>query len=231
MKKKPIRALVFDLDGTLIKFQINSLKARRKAINVLINYGIPKAKLSKNISVLENIQNAKQIFNDNGLTTEEIGDILKKVNDAIIEVEYEAAIKATPIKGIEEVLKYAKKKKLILAIFTYNTNNNTKTSLQAAGIIRFFDLIVGRDDINNLKPHPDHLNYICNQLNVDFDEILVIGDTGRDIEAALNVGAHSIALNTKIPSFLKRDLFHKAEKVLEPEDIPLKLIRAIEELL
>jgi len=162
MKKKPIRALVFDLDGTLIKFQINSLKARRKAINVLINYGIPKAKLSKNISVLENIQNVKQIFNDNGLTTEEIGDILKKVNDAIIEVEYEAAIKATPIKGIEEVLKYAKKKKLILAIFTYNTNNNTKTSLQAAGIIRFFDLIVGRDDINNLKPHPDHLNYICN---------------------------------------------------------------------
>ena len=56
MNKKPIKALIFDLDGTLIKFQINSMKARRKAIKVLINNGIPKEKLSKDVSVLENIQ-------------------------------------------------------------------------------------------------------------------------------------------------------------------------------
>ena len=63
------------------------------------------------------------------------------------------------------------------------------------------------------------------------NEILVIGDTNRDIEAAINIGAHSIALNTKIPKLIKQDAFNKADKIIEPEDIPFKLIEAIEEFL
>lgn len=42
MNEKPIKAIIWDLDGTLIHFKINSVKARRKAIKVLRDYGIPK---------------------------------------------------------------------------------------------------------------------------------------------------------------------------------------------
>jgi HAD superfamily hydrolase (TIGR01549 family) len=225
------KAIVWDLDGTLIHFKINSIKARRKAIQVLVNNGIPKKKLSSTLPILDNISISKILFDQFGFPKNEIEKILKLVNEAIIEVEYDAAIHAKLIEGMEEVLDFVKEKNLKQAIFTYNTHENALISLKTAGILDYFDVIAGRDDTTNIKPHPDHLKAICNRLNVDCNEIIVIGDTSKDIEAALNVGAHSIALETRIPIYLNRDLFQKAGNIIKPEEIPLQLINAIERLI
>ena len=231
MNKKPIRAIVWDLDGTLIHFKINSIKARRNAIKILRNHRVPKKELSIDMPILEAIKNSKQFFIEFGYSPEKIKKISEEVNKAIIEVEHEAAIKATLIEGIAEVLEFAHKKNLIQAIFTYNTHNNARTSLKTAGITHYFDVIAGRDDIKNLKPHPDHLRYVCGKINVQLDEIVIIGDTGRDIEAALLTSSKSIALNTKIPSFIKRDAFEKADKIIQPDEIPHELIKTLEDFL
>jgi len=219
MNKRPIKAIVWDLDGTLIQFRINSIKARRNAIKILKNHQVPKKELSVDMPILDAIKISKQFFSEFGFSSEKIKKIIEEVNRAIIEVEHEAAF---------EVLEFAHKKKLIQAIFTYNTYNNAKTSLKTAGIAHYFNVIVGRDDVKNLKPHPDHLKYVCEKINVQLDEIVVIGDTGRDIEAALLTNSKSIALNTKIPNFIKREAFKKADKIIEPEQIPHELIKTLE---
>ncbi len=231
MNEKPIKAIIWDLDGTLIHFKINSVKARRKAIKVLRDYGIPKDNLSIEMPILENVKISRVIFNELGLSSEKIKEIIKEVNNAVIIVEHEAAIKATLTQGIDQVLEFAKKKRLKQAVFTYNTHNNARISLETAGIFHYFKVIVGRDDTKNLKPHPDHLKHICEKIDVKPDQIVVIGDTGRDIEAAINIGSRSIALNTKIPNYLKRELFRKADKIIEPEEIPSKLIKSLEKFL
>ncbi len=229
MNKKPIKAIVWDLDGTLIHFKINSIKARRKAIKILRNYSVPKKELSIDMSILETIKISKQFFIEFGFSPEKIKKITEEVNKAIIEVEYEAALGATLIEGIAEVLEFAHKKNLKQAIFTYNTHNNAITSLKIAGITHYFDVIAGRDDIKNLKPHPDHLKYVCEKINVQLDEIVIIGDTGRDIEAALLTNSRSIALNTKIPSFIKREEFKKADKIIQQDELPHELIKTLED--
>ncbi len=231
MTDKPIKLIIWDLDGTLIDFKINSVKARRKAINVLRDYGIPKDNLSIEMPILENVKISRVIFNELGLSSEKIKEIIKEVNNAVILVEHEAAIKATLTQGIDQVLEFAKKKRLKQAVFTYNTHNNARISLETAGIFHYFKVIVGRDDTKNLKPHPDHLKHICEKIDVKPDQIVVIGDTGRDIEAAINIGSRSIALNTKIPNYLKREFFKKANKIIEPKEIPSKLIETLEKFL
>ncbi len=231
MNEKSIKAIIWDLDGTLIHFKINSVKARRKAIKVLRDYGIPKENISIEMPILENVKISRVIFNELGFSSEKIKEIIKEVNNAVIQVEHEAAIKATLTRGIDQVLEFAKKKRLKQAVFTYNTHNNARISLETAGIFHYFEVIVGRDDTKNLKPHPDHLKHICEKIDVKPDQIVVIGDTGRDIEAAINIGSRSIALNTKIPNYLKRDFFKKASKIIEPEQIPSKLIETIENFL
>lgn len=231
MNEKPIKAIIWDLDGTLIHFKINSVKARRKAIKELRDYGIPKEKLSIEMPILENVKISRVIFNELGFSSEKIKEIINEVNNAVIHVEHEAAIKATLTKGIDQVLEFAKKKRLKQAVFTYNTHSNARISLETAGIFHYFEVIVGRDDTKNLKPHPDHLKHICEKIDVKPDQIVVIGDTGRDIEAAINIGSRSIALNTKIPNYLKRELFRKADKIIEPEEIPSKLIKSLEKFL
>ena len=226
--KKPIRAIVWDLDGTLIHFKIDYLRARTKTINILKNYGVPKHLLTVNISILENIKSAREFFEKEGLHRKKINEIIEEVDNEIIKIEFEAARNAKMINGIDQVLEFAKKNNLKQAIFTFNTKRNAEISLKKAKILQYFKLIVGRDNVTNLKPHPDHLVHICKILKVNPDEILVIGDTIRDIEAAINVGAHSIAMQTKLA---KIETLKIANVIIKEDEIPLKLIKEIEKLL
>ncbi|NVM34284.1 MAG: HAD family hydrolase [Candidatus Lokiarchaeota archaeon] len=227
-KKKSIKAIVWDLDGTIIHFKIDYLRARKTAIEILKKYAVPKQLLTVNISILENMKFAREHFEKEGLHQKKINEIIEEVDIEIIKIEYEAAINAIMIDGIDQVLEFAKKKNLKQAIFTFNTKKNAELSLKNVNLLHYFNLIVGRDNVTNLKPHPEHLIYICKQLNIKSDEILIIGDNIRDIEAAINIGAHSIALHTKLA---KVETLQIADKIVKENEIPLKLIEEIEKLI
>ena len=234
MVKKKIKAIAWDLDGTLVYFKIDFLKARRTAIKILKNYGIPKQYLSIKKSILDNIHKSKKIFNHLGYSSQKIEKILKEVDDEVIKIEHEAALNAIEVNGIKKVLEFAKKNNLKQAIYTYNTNKNAKISLETVDLLEFFDAIVGRDDVKNPKPHPDHLMTICQKLGVNPSEIIVIGDTYRDIKGAQNGGAFSIAIETNVLSILSSsnlEIFYGANKVIKEQENPYKLIEAIEEFL
>jgi phosphoglycolate phosphatase-like HAD superfamily hydrolase len=94
--------------------------------------------------------------------------------------------------------------------------------------LKYFEIIIGRDNVINPKPHPDHLLEICDKLGVNPSEIMVIGDNYRDIEGALNVGAYSIGVDTKL---VEVKTLQKADTVVKETDIPLKLIEVIEKRL
>ncbi|MFX1275012.1 MAG: HAD family hydrolase [Promethearchaeota archaeon] len=228
MVKNLIKAVIWDLDGTLIDFKIDFLRARKEAFTILKNYGIPDDILSLETGIVDTMQKAKKMFRSRGMKENEIELIIKEVDQKVIAIEQEAAIKASMIKGIDEVLKYIKRQQLKQAIYTYNHTINAKISLEKVQLLHFFDIIAGRDSIDNPKPHPEHLNYICNQLNVKATQIIVIGDHFRDIQGAQKVGAHSIAIHSKMA---KVDSLNIADVIIEEKDIPSKLIQAIENLI
>ena len=231
MIKKKIKAIIWDLDGTLIDFRINSIEARRKALKLLKAYGIPRNSISIQKSIIENVKIARGLFEQNGVPPNEVLKIIAEVNKVVIEVEHKAALKATLTKDIDKVLEFLKSNNIKQAIFTFNTHANALLSLKTANIDKYFDVIIGRDDTENLKPHPDHVRKICEQLMLGFDEIVIIGDTNTDIEAAINIGSYCIALKTKIPNYIKRNAFEKATIVLELKDIPNALITTLKELI
>ncbi len=227
----PIKAIVWDLDGTIIHFKIDYIKARRAALKILRSAGIPKQNLTTKNSILETVKTSRELFKTMGYNAKQIEKIIYNVDDKVSKVEYEAALKATMVNGVEKVLDFAKKNNLKQAIYTYNTNKNAQISLKKVGLLHYFDVIIGRNDVNNPKPHPDHLLLICKKLNVKSAEILVIGDNHRDIEGAININARSIAIKTKLSKLSKMDVFEKANKIIQEKEIPLNLINAIKEFL
>lgn len=227
MVKTPIKAVVWDLDGTLIHFKIDFIRARREAFKILKKHGISKKSLSMQSGTIDTIVKARNIFESKGLSKQEINSIITVVNDKVVSIEHEAAVEATMIKGIDKVLDFVKKKNLKQAIYTFNTSENTKISLERVNLLNYFDVIAGRDNINNPKPHPDHLLYICERLGVESSEIVVIGDHARDIQGAINVGARSIGLLTKLA---RMESLQIADVVVEEKDIPSNLIQLIEDL-
>ncbi|MCK4286954.1 MAG: HAD family hydrolase [Candidatus Lokiarchaeota archaeon] len=227
-RKKSIKAIVWDLDGTLIHFKIDSVKARKAAISILVSHGIDKKKLSIQKSILDNINTSKEIFQQNGKDPNQVSKILQEVDKEVSKIEYKAALNATMIKGIKDVLIFAKNNNLKQGIFTFNKYEHAKLSLEKVKSLKFFDAIIGRDNVNNPKPHPDHLLVICDKLGVNTNEILVIGDNYRDIEGAINVGAHSIAVHTKLAIV---ETLQKADVIVRESEIPQKLIAEIKKLL
>ncbi len=223
-----IKAIIWDLDGTLIHFKINSMQARRITIGILISHGIKKKCLSIKKSILENINISREIFKSIGYDSRQMDDIIKEIDEEISKIEYKAALDATMIEGIEQVHIFARENNLKQGIYTFNKYKYAKISLEKVRLLDYFSVIIGRDNISNPKPHPDHLLEICKRLHVEPTEIVVVGDNFRDIEGALNVGAHSIALHT---SLAKVETLQKADVIIQEKEIPLKLKKEIEKLL
>lgn len=226
-----VKAIIWDLDGTLINFKIDSINARIAVTKLLKAAGVPKAFFKSQKSTFDIINNAKGILERLGMEEEEINAIITGANNAVVEIEEKAAHEASLITGIEKVLEYVKDKGIKQAIFTFNTFRNAKISLEKAKISHYFELIAGRDNVANLKPHPDHIYYICEALEVKPNEVIVIGDSSRDIEAALNVGAKSIGIKTPISRVFQDELFEKANSIIPLDEIPLKLIEVLEKIL
>ncbi|MFX1375854.1 MAG: HAD family hydrolase [Promethearchaeota archaeon] len=226
--RNPIKAIVWDLDGTIVHFKINSIKARKSTINILNSYGIEKENLSTEKSILDNLNISKEILTKRGHNSNQIKTIFEEVDDVISKIEFQAALNASMIEGIEEVLSFARKKDLKQAIYTFNKSKHAKLTLEKVKLLKFFEVIIGRDNVDNPKPHPDHLLTICDKLKVNPNEILVIGDNFRDIEGALNVGAYSIAVHNKLVDI---KTLQKADLIVREKEIPQKMIEVIEKLL
>ncbi|MFW9824705.1 MAG: HAD family hydrolase [Candidatus Thorarchaeota archaeon] len=224
----PLKALVWDLDGTIIHFKINSTKARKAAIGILVSHGINKKNLSIKKSILDNLEISKNLFEQKGLSLEQINEIFKNIDKKISLFEHKAALNAKMIDGIEDVLIFASYNNLRQAIYTFNKYKHAKLSLEKVNLLKYFDIIIGRDNVINPKPHPDHLLEICHKLGVKPNEIMVIGDNYRDIEGALNVGASSVGVHTKLA---KVDTLQKADEIVNEKEIPLKLIDVIKKRL
>ena len=227
----PIKAIIWDLDGTLIHFKIDSIKARRAVIKLFREAGIPKEYFNSQKTTFDIINNSKEVLARLGLTPGEITNIITAANNSVVEIEEKAALEASLIIGIETVLQFVEKTGIKQAIFTFNTFKNAKISLEKTNILHFFEVIAGRDNIKNLKPHPDHLIYICEILNVLPSEIIVIGDSGRDIEAAINIGAKSIGIRTPISRVFQDEIFEKASCIIPLDGIPSKLIGELKKIL
>ena len=228
MENSKIKAIIWDLDGTLIHFKIDFIKARKCALEILKKYQIPEEKITIKKSILDNIDVARKHLQTKGIIDNEINEMISEVDHAVSEIEYEAALNATMIDGIEKVLAFAEKNNLKQAIYTFNTTKNAEISLQTVNLLHYFGLIVGRDKVKNPKPHRDHILHICNKLKLEPSKILVIGDMYRDIKGAINVGAFSIGLKTRLSRSTE---LKEADLIVKEKELPEKLIKAINSFL
>jgi phosphoglycolate phosphatase-like HAD superfamily hydrolase len=65
--------------------------------------------------------------------------------------------------------------------------------LGAAGLSRFFDVVVGGDEVALPKPAPDGIRLACERLGVRPRNAAYVGDADVDLEAARRAGAVAIA--------------------------------------
>lgn len=189
-----LKAIIFDLDGTLINLAFDYKKAKAEVISFLINSKVDGKVLDENKSIYLNIEAAinymKKEFG------EEHAKIIKeKAFDIVDKYEKEEIEKASLRDNALSLINYIKSKGMKIAICTNNSSYTTFSILNKVNIANLIDVIVTRDDVEKLKPYPDPLLLACKKLNINPNEALYIGDSIVDLLTAKAVGMKFILLS------------------------------------
>jgi HAD superfamily hydrolase (TIGR01549 family) len=66
-----------------------------------------------------------------------------------------------------------------------------------------FDLIIGVSSKLAPKPSPDMINFACSKLGFEKNEVVFIGDSETDFQAAKNAGVDFLKVDSSIESYFK----------------------------
>jgi HAD superfamily hydrolase (TIGR01509 family) len=162
-----IRAVVFDLDGTITE-PLLDFDAIRREIGFASDAG-PILELMKDLDA------ARQ------------RDILQILD----EHEKRAAEQSTLNLGAKEILDWLRKHHLPIGILTRNTRANVELVAERHGLR--FDAVVDRTD-GPVKPNPYGVLELCRRFGVRPQDTLVVGDFLQDMLSGRAAGAITVLL-------------------------------------
>ncbi|GAE92753.1 pyrophosphatase PpaX [Gracilibacillus boraciitolerans JCM 21714] len=205
-----IETILFDLDGTLI---------------------------DTNELIIASFTHTVEKYGDRPYTREEIMDFigppltdsLKKVNvDNVEEMiatyrkhNYENHEKyVTAFPTVVETIKTLKDKGFQLGIVTTKLTDTAKLGLKITGMDQLFDVLIGLDDVEHAKPHPEPILKAIELLKANPMTTIMVGDNYHDIEAGHNAGVQTAGVAWTI----------KGRKTLEAHD-PNYMLEKMSDLL
>ena len=96
--------------------------------------------------------------------------------------------------GMEDALERLKEEGRKLGLVTAKRRATVALAFETVPIEHLFDVVVGSDDTERHKPHPDPLLHALDLLDADADDAVYVGDSPFDIRAAKAAGMHAVAV-------------------------------------
>lgn len=180
------KIILFDLDGTLIDSTEAILESFYHSLNVH-NLGL---------SVTDEMITS-QIGHPLEVMFAELGVEGEKVEShvATYKLYYrkiscqKTVLLSRSLEAISEAVAFAR-----LGIVTTKTGRYSRELMEHFGIMNYFDVLIGFEDVENRKPHPEPILKALTQMGHTTQEVWMIGDTRLDIEASLRAGVESVAV-------------------------------------
>lgn len=204
-----IKAVIFDLDGTLIDSESNYYEADKR---VLAEYGIfnfNKEMKKKYIGI--GTKDMMQDIIEKYSIADTIENLVKKKNEYYIEIAKTNTIVFPEMKKFLEILK---ENQYLLALASGSSLEIINTILSITRLSDFFDTIVSADIVKKGKPEPDLFIETARQIGISPENCLVVEDSQYGVEAAKRASMRCIAIpylveETIADSFMMADILIK----------------------
>lgn len=189
-----IKAVIFDLDGTIASFNLDYKALRGEVRGYLLRVGVPASVLSVNENIFDMLKKTTIYVKNSGKSAEEMEGIRNEALAIAEKYELEAAASTDLTSGAYETLKTLKQMDLKIGLFTLNSDKAANYILQRFKLGDFFGVTVPRNKVNFVKPNPEHLEMALKVLGVAPEETLVVGDGDVDMESANELKAVAVGL-------------------------------------
>lgn len=178
--------ILFDLDGTLIDSTEAILESFHRSLAI---HGV--------VEGVDDTQITEQIGHPLSVMFDAVG-VPEKLNEehiASYKHHYRSIACAKTFllpnarEAIEEAAKFAR-----LGIVTTKTAEYSREILEHLGVMHHFEVLIGFEDVKNLKPHPEPIYKAIEKMGVFGQDTWMIGDTLLDVEAANRAGIFHVAV-------------------------------------
>lgn len=191
------RAVLFDLDGTLIDSvpDITLAVAELLASEQLppLNENQVRMMVGRGLRVL-----VRRVYGAHGIALDEAS--LQCRLDAMTEIYVRHLVGHTTLMpGVEDALRFFRARGCAMAVVTNKLLTATETILRHFGLVDYFTVIIGDSSEPPMatlarKPQPDMLLEALRRLDVAPQLAVMIGDSGVDVRAARAAGVAAIAV-------------------------------------
>lgn len=184
---KTIRALCFDLDGTLI----NSGPDIAAAVNATRRaFSVPELTYPQIIYYVGS--GVRQLMMG---VMQDLAEEEWETASAHFMVAYRQnlATRTHLYDGIPELLE--RHRGMPMAVCTNKPQDMSEDIVRHFQLVEFFPVVVGAEAQFPKKPDPQGLLYICNQLKCRPEEVALVGDSVVDIDTARAAGCKAIAVS------------------------------------
>ena len=184
-----MKALIFDLDGTLIDSVYAHTFAWQKT---LAEFGLhaPAWSIHRRIGMSGELL-VKAIARKQGKTLRKAD--IKRLGDRHTKLFHRIAPVCAPLPGARQLLAFLSKEKIAHGIATSGKRSEFKKSLNALALTTSA-VVVDGDMVAEVKPEPD-LFLLCQQkLQVEPAQCLIVGDAIWDVHAARRAGILCVGL-------------------------------------
>ncbi|OFI46636.1 HAD family hydrolase [Floricoccus penangensis] len=178
------KAIIFDMDGVLVDTEQFYYNRRQDFMN---SQGISIDHLKPSFFIGGNMKGIwpKILGEDYGKW-----DIEKLQKDYVKHKKnYPLPYKELLFDNVDKVLSTLKKAGYKLALASSSTNHDIDLMLEENNLRKHFSIILSGEDFKETKPNPEIYITAINQLGVDSQDVLIIEDSEKGIEAGVNAGA------------------------------------------
>ena len=187
--------MLFDLDGTLV----DSAPDLAFAVNkMLVELG--STPFSQDV-IRGWVGNGARVLIQRALSgnTEVSSELDNALTERALEIFFQVyqihtCVETQLYSNVLDTLTALKTSGYRLAIITNKPERFIAPIIDSLGLNGLFELIIGGDTLDRRKPDPLPLHHACQQLSVNIDQCVMIGDSKNDILAAKAAKMESIAL-------------------------------------
>ncbi len=184
------KVIIFDLDGTIIKLNVNWNKLKQILVDRFYSvYG-----QKKEFKTITECFNEIVARNDDS----ELNNLFALVRDYELKnIENLELIEET-IYFINHLDQFGLNDQVFLAILSLNMKKTIKKSLKLAGLDNLFHFIVGKENVRKWKPDPSGLFKIKDHFGVNNEDMIYFGDLKKDVETGMNAGIDAYLIDKLI---------------------------------
>jgi HAD superfamily hydrolase (TIGR01509 family) len=188
----PIKAFLFDLNGTMIDDMQYHCKAWFNILNDDLGAHLSWEEVKEQMYG-KNSELLIRVFGKDRFTKEEM-DILSIEKEKRYQAEYRPILKL--IEGLADFLEEAKQAGIVMGIGSAAIPFNINFVLDGLILHHYFRSIVSADDVIESKPDPETYLKGAKELGVLPEECIVFEDAPKGVEAAQRAGMKAIVLTT-----------------------------------